>query len=167
MIRVSRRQDKTINYNYFNIFKDIIDIYIENDIKKAKYLLEEFSNTEAINEYLIYCPSSESVKDCISLILSAFNIIYRNNPNDTFIYEFMNSLIVYIDKNIRQINLESVNYILHQIIEIGEHRFIHYLSKKSFNKWLSSFYGNRNLNYKNVINSCIEKQKFYYIYFIT
>ena len=157
MIRVSRRQDKTINYNYFNIFKDIIDIYIENDIKKAKYLLEEFSNTEAINEYLIYCPSSESVKDCISLILSAFNIIYRNNPNDTFIYEFMNTLIVYIDKNIRQINLESVNYILHQIIEIGEHRFIHYLSKKSFNKWLSSFYGNRNNKdyYKNIINESL------------
>jgi hypothetical protein len=157
ILRVTRRQDKTTNYNYFNIFKDIIQIYTENDIKKAKYLLEEFSNTEAIDEYLIYCPNSESVKNCIDLILNTFSIIYKKNPNDNFIYEFMNTLIVYIDKNIRQINLESLDYILHQILDSGDNRFINYLGKKSFNKWVASFYGSRNNKdyYKNIINESL------------
>ena len=157
ILRVTRRQDKTTYYNYFNIFKDIIQIYTENDIKKAKYLLEEFSNTEAIDEYLVYCPNSESVKNCIDLILNTFSIIYNKNPNDNFIYEFMNTLIVYIDKNIRQINLESVDCILHQILDNEDNRFINYLSKKSFNKWVASFYGSRNNKdyYKNIINESL------------
>ena len=157
ILRVSRRQDKTTNYNYYNIFKDIIEIYTENNIKRAKYLLEEFSNTEAINEYLIYCPNSDSVKDCLNLILKTFNIIYNKNPNDTFIYEFMNTLIVYIDKNIRQINIENVSIILQHIIENCDHRFINYLNKKSFNKWIASFYGTRSNKdyYKNLINESL------------
>ena len=155
ILRVSRRQDNTTNYNYFNIFKDIIKIYTENDINKAKFLLEEFCNIEVINEFLIYCPRAESVKDCLEVLVNAFNVVYKKtilNSNDSFIYEFMNTLIIYIDNNIRQVCLEGINYLLMNIISKGGNRFINYLTKKNFQKWVESFYGNRNIYYKNVIN---------------
>ena len=155
ILRITRRQEKTTNYSYFNIFKDIIRIYTENDINKAKYLLEEFCNEETINEFLIYCPRGESTNDCIGVLLNAFNVIYKKsiiNSNDSFIYEFMNTLIIYIDNNIRKIYLDNVNTLLMNIITKGGNKFINYLKKKNFQKWVASFYGNRNLNYKNVIN---------------
>ena len=155
VLRISRRQEKATTYNYFNIFKDIIRIYTENDINKAKYLLEEFCNEETINEFLVYCPRAESTNDCIGVLFNAFTVIYKKsitNSNDSFIYEFMNTLIIYIDKNIRKIYLDNVNTLLMNIITKGGNKFINYLKKKNFQKWVASFYGNRNLNYKNVIN---------------
>ena len=156
ILRINRRQDKTAAYNYFLFFKEIIKTYTESDIKKAKYLLEEFSNTEAIEEFLVYCPIPDSVRDCIDIIFNAFCSIYKKtaiNSNDTFIYEFMNTLIIYIDSKIREINLEGINYLLMKIIEKGGNRFINYLNKKNFHRWVESFYGNRNKDYiKNIIN---------------
>ena len=158
ILRVSRRDNKTINLNYFDIFKDIINLYIENDINKAKYILEEFSNSEAIKEYLVYCPSSESVNDCLQIIMNSFETVYNNStPSDTFCYEFMDSLIIFIDKNIRQYNLENINALLMQMINgIGE-KFINYLKKKSFGKWLRTFYGNVQMKdlIKNFVNESL------------
>ena len=55
--RISKRtEDKNI-HNLREKFKSIINNFIQNDINKAKYILEEFCNSEVINEYLIYCPS--------------------------------------------------------------------------------------------------------------
>ena len=161
ILRISRNvQDKSTKINYFCAFKEMIKIYLETDINKAKYLLEEFSNTEAINEYLVYCPIGESVKDSIDIILNAFSVIYKkniSNPNHTFLYEFMNTLIIYIDENIREIGLEGLNYLLVEIINRGENKFINYLKKKNFEKWINSFYGNRvSKNYmRSIINENI------------
>jgi ubiquitin C-terminal hydrolase len=156
ILRVSRKQEKSGRYNYFIIFKEMIRIYTETDVKRAKYLLEEFSNTEAINEYLIYCPNQDSVRDCYELILNSYNVVFKktSNTNDSFIYEFMNTLIVYIDINIRQINLSSVIAIFEEIFKKGGNKFLIYLNKKSFAKWVQSFYGNRNNQdyYKNIVN---------------
>ena len=156
VLRISRKMDKNYKKNYFVAFREIVKVYIESDVKKSKYLLEEFSNKEAINEYLIYCPNQESVRECLDVIMDAFNVVYKktNNTADTFIFEFMNTLIVYIDANIRQIGLESVNYLLKEIIKKGGNKFINYLKKKSFDKWISQFYGNRTNPdyYKNIVN---------------
>ena len=156
LLRISKRQDKTTTLNYFSIFRGIIEIYIDSDINKAKYIIEEFSNTEAINEYITYCPNVECVKETLDIILHAFNFVYKKsiNTNDTFIYEFMNTLIIYIDSKIRQINIEGVNYLLVEVISKGGNRFTNYLIKKNFEKWVSSFYVNRpQKNYpKNIIN---------------
>jgi hypothetical protein len=154
ILRISRRQDKAIRINYFNVFKDIIKTYTESDIKKAKYLLEEFSNIEAIEEFLIYCPIPDSLNDSLEIIYNAFCVVYKktsNNSNDTFIYEFLDTLIIYIDAKIREINLETINILLMKIIEIDLNRFINYLNKKNFQRWVDSFYETRNNN-KKIIN---------------
>jgi hypothetical protein len=128
ILRASRRvQDKITNYNYFVIFRDIIITYIENDINKAIYILEEFSNSEAIEEYLVYCPNLESANDCIEIILNAYNLICNKaSTNDSITYGFMNTLITYINQNIRRISLENINNLLLKIINIkGETALSH------------------------------------------
>ena len=48
--RTSKRNiDKTKSKIYK--FKEIILKYIDDDTKRAKYILEEFSNSEALDEY--------------------------------------------------------------------------------------------------------------------
>jgi hypothetical protein len=151
ILRASRRiQDKDTNYNYFVIFRDIINTYIEIDTNKAIYILEEFSNTEAIDEYLAYCPNIDSTKDCLEIIINSFNLVYKKKINESITNEFMNSLITYIDKNIRNISLEAVNILLLKIIEIKEEKALNYLNRRNFHKWILSFYGNKEL--KNFIN---------------
>ena len=151
ILRASRRiQDKDTHYNYFVIFRDIINTYIEIDTNKAIYILEEFSNTEAIDEYLAYCPNIDSTKDCLEIIINSFNLVYKKKINESITNEFMNTLITYIDKNIRNISLEAVNILLLKIIEIKEEKALNYLSRRNFHKWILSFYGNKEL--KNFIN---------------
>jgi hypothetical protein len=155
-LRISRRsQDKNIN----QLFQDVIKCYLESDLNKAKYLLEEFSNTEVIKEYLIFCPNIDSVKDCLELIIYTFNIVYKKNPpNDSFIYEFINTLINYIEENIRQFSIESITYLFLQLIlGKGQNKFISYLKKKSFEKWVDSFY--RNHGYE-IAKKIVNKSQF-------
>ncbi len=153
ILRASRRvQDKFTSYNYFVIFRDIINTYIEIDVNKAIYILEEFSNIKAIEEYLVYCPNNESAKDCFEIIINAFNLVCkRTNSNDSITYEFMNTILAYIDKNIRHISLEVVNELFVRILKnIGE-KALNYLQRRNFKNWIISFYGN-NKPLKNFIN---------------
>ena len=66
----------------------------------------------------------------------------------------MNSIITYIDKNIRKMSLEAINHLLIQIISIGGQRFINYLKKKNYEKWIESFFGN-NKEIDNFINESV------------
>ena len=66
----------------------------------------------------------------------------------------MNTIIIYIDNNIRKVSLELVNHIFLQILNTGGMKYINYLIRKSFHKWVMSFYGNGN-NYINIINNDI------------
>ena len=79
----------------------------------------------------------------------------NTNTIDPFIFEFINTLVIYIDANIRQISLDGINHIFLQILNKGGNKFIHYLKKKSFEKWVESFFGNKipSKSYmKNIIN---------------
>ena len=132
--------------------------YLLTDIRRAKYFLEEFSNNEVIDEYLIYCPNGESIKACLSLILDTYKYVYNEtlmNVNDSFVKDFLDTYIIYIDTHIRQISMEAIKYLFLHLLEIGGDKFVKYLEKKSFDKWLRTFYGNEKKVYKNIINTDI------------
>ena len=127
------------------LFKQIIRYYLLTDIRRAKYFLEEFSNIEVIEEYLVYCPNTESIKICLSLILEAYKFVHEeisSNYNDSFDKDFMDTYIIYIDTHIRQISLEAIKHLFLNLLEIGGEKFIIYLKRKSFEKWIKSFIGN-------------------------
>ena len=138
------------------LFMLIIKYYILTDLNRAKYILEEFSNIEVIEEYLVFCPVPENVKICLNIIVDAFQFVYEkteSNYNDTFVKDFMNNYIIYIDANIRQISLDALNHLFIQMLEIGRERFINYLRKKKFENWIRSFIGREKKNNKNIINT--------------
>ena len=137
------------------LFKNIIRFYILSDIKRAKYFLEEFSNNEVIDEYLIYCPLLERSKICLDIIVEAYKFIFDQSDkeeNEIFVKEFMNTIITYIDNNIKKVSLEILNLLFKEILNIGGLKFKAFLKKKRFDEWIKSFTGNENKNYKNVIN---------------
>ena len=140
------------------LFKQIIRYYLLTDLRRAKYLLEEFSNNEVIDEYLIYCPNTESIKTCLSLIIEAYKYVYDEtlaNYNDSFVKDFLDTYVIYIDTHIRQISIEAIRLLFLNVLEIGGNRFINYLKKKNFENWLRSFIGNERKGYKNIINTDI------------
>jgi hypothetical protein len=119
--------------------------------------LEEFSNFEAIDEYLTYCPIFESIRDCLFLILNSFDALldYSSKENNfSIIFEYINTLVIYIDNNIRKVQLEAVNWQFIEILKKSPERFLNYLKKKNFSKWISSFYG-CGFDVKNIINESI------------
>lgn len=82
----------------------------------------------------------------------------KNPPNDSFIYEFINTLINYIEENIRQFSIESITYLFLQLIlGKGQNKLISYLKKKSFEKWVDSFY--RNHGYE-IAKKIVNKSQF-------
>ena len=148
ILRINRKsQDKTI-HNYIERFKHIINIYMEKDLNKAIFILEEFSDSKIIDEFLIYCPNESSIKDISDIIISSFELIFNDTKDDSndnaFYYKYINSLFTYIANNIRQINLESLNGVLYKIINIVNREFINYMKRKNMNRWILSFY--RKLN---------------------
>ena len=151
-IRISKRyRGDKIN----ELFKQLIRLYILSDIKRAKYLLEEFSNAEVIDEYLTYCPNIESVKLCLSLIIEGYKYIYdetKFNQNDTFVYCLMNNYIMYIASNIRDISMDATGNLLLKMIEIGGDKFLIYLRGKRFTEWISTFYGEKRV-FKDIFNT--------------
>ena len=168
LLRISRKaQNKMKNNNNnnninninnkFEDFRKTIETYIKTDINKSKFLLEEFSNFEAIDEYLIYCPNIESVKDCLFHILNSFDALLECFMMDNkcqIIFEFINTLVIYIDSNIRKVQLESVMWLFIEILKKAPDRFLNYLKKKNFYKWILSFFGN-GYDVKHIINENI------------
>jgi len=149
-IRVIFRQKEK---SFLSEFVDIIISYIEKDIKKAKYILEEFSNFEVINEFLVSCPTKSGTKAINKIIYTSFKKIFdyillnekSNKANDDisdynlFLFKFINTYVLFITYNIRSIQIENVNTIFYDIIKTNE-AFIKYLKKKNLEKWVASFY---------------------------
>ena len=134
---------------YLPMFLEIIKTYIENDVDKAKFILEEFSNTEIINEYLVYCPTKSGTMATDEIINFSFKKLYedailnksKNDDNISFILKFINTYVLFISYNINTISIENVNATFYKILRISSSQiFINYLKEKKLEKWLLSFF---------------------------
>ena len=140
--RISKRTaDKNI-LKLRKTFQNILIKDIENNINKMKFILEEFSNSETIDEFLIYCPSKSDINFCSELIIKNITLIYQRSDmydENNFCYLFLNTWITYIAKNIRIINLEKVNNIFYEILKLNTPLLLQYLKEKNLYDWILSF----------------------------
>ena len=136
MLRISIKERE-----HMSKYSEIIKAYIESDSDKSQYILEEFSDFDAINEYLVYCPIEENIKHSMGIIITAFKNYYndKNIKDKILLYQFINSLLLFIFYNIDNINLEYVLKLLNQLIHINKDKeFIKYLKEKNVEKWTST-----------------------------
>ena len=136
---------------YLPIFNEIIKIYIENDLNKAKFILEEFSNSDIINEFLVFCCIKTGIMTAHDIIYFSFKKIFENinlnikknkeeiNENLKFLFKFINTYVLFISYNINSICIENVNFIFYKILNISS-LFINYLKEKKLEKWIISFF---------------------------
>jgi ubiquitin C-terminal hydrolase len=136
---------------YLPIFSEIIKLYIESDLNKAKFILEEFSNSDIINEFLVYCCIKSGIMTTHDIIYFSFKKLFDNiflnskekgeeiNDDLNFLFKFINTYVLFISYNIHSINIENVNSIFYKILKISS-LFINYLKDKKLEKWIMSFY---------------------------
>ena len=137
---IKRTPDKSVN-DLREKFRKFISNYIENDINKSKYLLEEFSNKEAIDEYLTFCYSKYDINFLLELINKSFINLYQRTDlsnENSFIFSFLNSWLMYIGNNILSINLENVNSMIYKIINLNTELFLSYMKDKNIDGWINS-----------------------------
>ena len=122
-------------------FQEIIEIYLESDTKKSKFILEEFSDNDAINEYLVFCPIQENILNISTIIERAFRKYFfdKKEEDKEFIYKFINSILLFIFYNIDNICLEHVINLFSTLINIGKKKkILKYLKGKNVELWISS-----------------------------
>ena len=137
MLRTSTKERE-----YMSKYDEIIKAYIESDSDKSQYILEEFSDNDVINEFLVFCPVEENIKYTTGIIITAFKKYYndKNKKDKTLLFKFINSLLFFICYNIEYVNLEYVFALLNQLININKDKvFIKYLKEKNIELWISSF----------------------------
>ena len=134
MLRITKNERE-----YIDKFDEIIKIYLETDKNKCKYLLEEFSDNDALNEFLVFCPIVENIKYTSNIIVTAFKTYYFDTKEKEFLYQFINSLLIFIFYNIDNICLEHVINLFSQLINTGKKKLIiKYLREKNVELWISS-----------------------------
>ena len=136
MLRISIKKRE-----YMKIYDEIIKVYIESDIDKCQYILEEFSDHDALNEFLVFCPVEESIKYSIGIIVTAFKKYYndKNKKDKILLIKFINSLLLFIYYNVDDINLEHVLNLFNQLVHINTDKyFIKYLKEKNIELWIST-----------------------------
>ena len=129
-----RSSDKT----YISIYLDMIKTYIENDANKAKFILEEFSNFETINEYLVFCPYINVIEAVQEIIILSFTKL-RETDELQFLIKFINTYLLFISYNIHNISIKHVNLVFYKIVKTDS-TFMEYLKSKNIEKWLVSFF---------------------------
>ena len=138
-------------------FQELMNKYIITDLNKMKYILEEFSNPEAIDEYLVFCPSKVDSIFFVDFIKLIITRIYQNsdmNDENCFFYQSVNSWITYMGKHITQINIEKVDDIIFHIIQSNTSLFLEYLKEKNLDTWIESIVRNIRVleTFNNVFN---------------
>ena len=137
MLRITKKERE-----YIDTFEEIIIIYIESDLKKSKYILEEFSDNDALNEYLVFCPIEDNIKYTSNIIKASFEKYYfdKTIEEKDFLFKFINSILLFIYYNIDNICLEHVITLFIQLINIGKKKkkIMKYLKEKNIELWISS-----------------------------
>ena len=125
---------------------DIMKLYLNQNVNNSIWLIEEFSNPQAIQEYLIDCPNSHIQKCIVGIIYCALlSISKQNNPNyDVVIFKLMNTLIIAIKERVNISNLEYVYNVLYRIVSLHYNDkvniYLDYLKEIKFNEYISFYY---------------------------
>jgi hypothetical protein len=142
-----QRKNTDKKSNPFELFKELIIVYIENDINKAKYILEEFSFKNIIYDYLVFCPNYDSSKDCFEIIIHSLTKIVENKETisneNSILYLFLNTLVIFIANYTKKINIENVNNLFGRIVSLDLKIFTEYLIKKQFHVFI--YYYDKNM----------------------
>ena len=136
MLRIAKKKRE-----YIDKFEEIIKLYLESDIKKCVFVLEEFSDNDAINEYLVFCPIEDNIRYVSNIIITSFKTYFfdKNTKEKDFLFKYINSLLIFIYYNIDNICLEHVLNLFSQLINIGKKKIIiHYLKEKNIEQWIYS-----------------------------
>jgi hypothetical protein len=137
--RITKRGvDKTI-VDLRKRFQELLTNYIFSDFNKMKYILEEFTNKEVIEEYLIYCSSRADLHFFGDFIKNISIRVYQNsdmNDKNCFFYLFYNTLMTYAANNIAEKSLDRVNDIILHIININPSLFLSHLKEKRVGYWI-------------------------------
>ena len=136
MLRMVKTERK-----YMDKYTEIIKINLENNLEKCKFILEEFSDNDAINEYLVFCPIEENIKYTSNIILLAFKRLYEDKKlkDKNILFLFINSFLTFINYNIDVICLEYVINLFNQLIHLNkDKKIIKYLKEKNIGLWIIS-----------------------------
>lgn len=122
-------------------FTDIIKLYLNQDVNKSLWLIEEFSHFETIDEFLIECPMFQIQKIVIGLLYCSCLSITKVNKKEyiSSIMKYLNTLLEIIIDKITTINIEHVFYAVYRIISLHDNYYINYLKEIEFDKFILSF----------------------------
>lgn len=140
---ILRSKDKT-NLSYII---DIVKAYINKDVEHAHWLLEEFSNIELINEYLIDCPLIEVRKVVVGVIYCAMIKSYKTNSNfetNCILKQFFGNTIHFILKYFGNIEKDStfLYFVLYRMSLLGENSR-NYLVQVGILNYLTCYFANK------------------------
>ena len=127
-------------------FTDIIRIYITININYAKYIIEEFSDNDTINEFLIFCPGKVPKKIVNELINYCLLKIYndeKGKEENDIILLFMNSIISIINLYINEIDIKFIYLLLFEILCLNE-KYGKKLLEIEYDKYINNYLRNNN-----------------------
>ena len=130
--------------NNIHLFIDILTVYLENDIHKCLYLLEEFSNAEILDDFFVSCSNFEVIKIISELISISFkNYLSKSElENDSEhknlnLFKFLNCIILFISNKASGdvSSLDNIIMLFYKLIN-KKPIFLKYLKIKGIEKWL-------------------------------
>ena len=124
-------KEKDLTFYFIEIFK----VYLDKDKEKCQFLLEEFSNKEAINEFLVSCPIEESVTNVLEIILYTVRVLLKEKDSKDILIKFVNGLLLYISDEINNTQVDTVIKFLFQLVNI-DNIFKDHLKQSKIKQWM-------------------------------
>jgi ubiquitin C-terminal hydrolase len=138
---------------YLPAMMDVLKAFINKDDQLADWLLEEFSNYDLINEYLIESPVIDVKKLIIGLLYAAMIKSYKskrgvNLQSNTLLIQFINNILNSIIKNSNNNDkdLSILQYILYRFTLLGDETKIYLINVGVLN-YLTYYYIGKNDKY--------------------
>ena len=143
--------------NILKIYIDILNVYLENDINKCFYVLEEFSDSEVIDEFLLSNKNYEVIKIISELIIFCFNNYSSNYANEKDsehknlnLFKYLNSIILFISEKSYSLssNIRSLDNIIKLFCNLINKKkiYLKYLKNKGIDNWLDEIINKINNN---------------------